>query len=101
MCQWKEIVHRGDDDDGEAGFVDKAEIGIVRGSERKREQFTLPKHLGGEHRISHTLYPSLPFLFELLTHQYEGQAVEQQAQRMHSYMPSNLARSSRDCKNSA
>jgi len=31
-------------------------------------------------------------------HQYDGHDVEQQAQRMHSYIPSNLARSSRLCK---
>ena len=33
-------------------------------------------------------------------HQYEGQDVEQQAQRMHSYSPSNFLRSSLDCRNS-
>ena len=33
-------------------------------------------------------------------HQYEGQEVEQQAQRMHSYSPSSFFRSSFDCRNS-
>jgi len=31
-------------------------------------------------------------------HQYEGHEVEQQAHRMHSYKPSNLERSSTDCR---
>lgn len=33
-------------------------------------------------------------------HQYDGQDVLQQAQRMHSYMPSSFARSSRVWRNS-